>query len=169
MVLRNFSSSLLFSIKAEVESAVTASRKARCEPGTGAKMFRPLVWRAGPQEPSLFWTFLRNSHPRSMELLISFSDGGGGGVERFPSSAWRKVSPGMRRRRTPGNISFSRGRCCPSFKILVFRKVLLHPNAFPRESQSGRLFFFQLPPFSFSFCHFWKEGRQIWSRGQRSH
>ena len=50
-------------MSAAVERAVTASRKARWEPGTGAKMFSPLVFRAEPHEPSGFCRFFRNSHP----------------------------------------------------------------------------------------------------------
>ena len=51
-----------------MDSAVTARRNARWEPGTGAKIFRPLVCLADPHEPSGFCLSKRKSHPLSSSV-----------------------------------------------------------------------------------------------------
>jgi hypothetical protein len=54
-----------------MEREVTARRNARWEPGTGAKIFRPLVFLAEPHEPSGFCLSKRKLHPLSKLALIS--------------------------------------------------------------------------------------------------
>ncbi len=58
-----------------MESAVTASWKARCEPGAGAKIFMPFVWRGEPHEPSPFCFVFRKAVPLSMEVAMAFCSG----------------------------------------------------------------------------------------------